>query len=440
MRSLESKIPVRKIPSGGYKKITTTYNKITTTVYPGWWIVVLAIIGSSISVGPVMVYSFGIFVKPLAASFSASRASVSLALACLNIGAAISLPLSGRLIDRFGARKMITLSMTAVSFCLFGLSQVTPPLWQLLLLYGLIGIAGSGSSPVAFGKLIASWFNRKRGLALGIAGTGIGLGGLIFPWLTQSLISQYGWGKTYLVLGCISLFIGVPLIGFLSRNKPEDAGLLPDNMTLGRKPIAEKGWEGVPVKEAIKTKTFRAIVFIYFIVAATGIGTIAHLSPMLTDHGISARSAAIATSLFGTATIIGRITNGLLIDRFFAPYIAAISLLGAVIGLALLWSGTGILIAVALIGHAMGSEADVIPFLLSRYFGTKSLGALFGIVFSAFTTGVAVGPYLFGLAFDRAHSYTVPLACACLLLLVAVTLMCLLKKYKLDEQLSNPIK
>jgi sugar phosphate permease len=398
-------------------------------IFYGWWIVVLSIFGLMFSVGPVAVYTFGIFVKPLAQSFSSDRGTISLAISFLNIGCAICLPVYGLIIDRIGARKVIAIGLSVLGICLFLLSRANPPVWHVLLLYGMIGLIGSGSSPVSFSKVVANWFNRKRGLALGIATTGIGLGGFLLPSLCQYIIERVGWRQAFLIL-TIPVFVITPIIAIFYTNRPEQKGLLPDGEKMEDHQIPNTAAEGMSVKNAIRTRTFWLLYFIYLFIAACALGTLTHLSPLLTDRGFSPKFAAFATSIFGAANVIGRLVNGYLIDKYFAPYVAAISLLGAAIGVGLLWlGGGGVLFSAAFLGFLIGSEADIMPFLLSRYFGRKHLGALFGLVFSAFTIGVAIGPYLFGTTFDRTHSYQLPLACTFIALIILTVLTLSLKKY-----------
>ena len=133
------------------------------------------------------------------------------------------------------------------------------------------------------------------------------------------------------------------------------------------------------------------------------------------------------------ALIIGRVGNGYLVDRFFAPRVAAVIFAGAATGVALLWSGrTGnaAFCAAALLGLAIGAESDVMPFLVSRYFGMRSMAELYGCIFGSYTLGNATGRYLFGAGFDATGSYGTPLACAFAVLVVAVIATLTLGKYQ----------
>ena len=389
-------------------------------------------IGMTFAVGPVAVLSFGIFVKPLAKTFSSDRGTVSLCLLFLNVGSTIAIPIAGSLVDRIGARKAIPFGLTALAVCLLGLSIVRPPIWHLFIQFGMIGLLASAASPVSFSKGITNWFNRKRGLALGVATAGVGMGSFILPSLCQYLINNVGWRQTYLLLS-IPVLLMATMIGIFYTNRPQQKGLLPDGELI-KDPAEVATIDGMSVKDAMKTRTFWLLYFIYSLMAACAMGTLTHLSPLLTDRGFSPTYAAFATSIFGAATTVSRLLVGYLIDKVFAPYVAAVALVGAAIGVGLLWfGGGGVLLSAASLGFLLGSEADIMPYLLSRYFGRKNFGVLFGFAFSAFTMGVGAGPYLFGISFDKTHSYQFALECTCLVLVFLSILTLSLKKYKTSK-------
>jgi MFS family permease len=403
-------------------------------LFRGWWIVLIAATGQCLSIGTMFMYTFGIFSKPLAGEFAANRASISLAILLLNFMVTLTSPFLGYAVDRFGGRRVITASIVTLSVLLFALSTVTAPLWHLYGLYALAGVAGAGSSPVAYSRVVANWFDRRRGFALGLSSAGIGAGALVVPSLTQLLIQEFGWRQAYAALGCMSLVIAAPVVGFFLRGTPEEVGLLPDGAEEIRNPARPaKPMTGMTVAEALRTRTFWQLCLIFFAVSACANGTITHLAPLLTDQGVAGRNAAFAVSLFGAATIAGRVGNGYLVDRFFAPRVAAFLFGGAAVGVALLWcgvTGSAALVAATLLGLAIGAEADVMPFLISRYFGMRSMGALFGCVFGSYTLGAGGGPYLFGAGFDATGSYRAPLGYALIILLAAIGGMLGLGRYQ----------
>lgn len=402
-------------------------------VFRGWWIVAIAIVGQAFSIGTLLVYTFGVFAKPLASEFKTTRSAIAIAVGLLDLIVVFAAPVAGRLADRYSARRVIVISALALAACLAGLSFVQPPLWHVYALYALAGLTGVATSPVTYSRVVANWFDRKRGLALGMASTGVGLGAFIVPSLAQFLIDETGWRGAYLGLGAVSL-AALPLVGLFLRASPKEVGLVPDGERApGARTSSVEPPPGTTFAEAIRTRVFWQLCAIFFGVAACVNGAVAHLSPLLTDHGVSGRSAALAVSLFGAASIVGRVGNGFLVDRFFAPRVTAVLFAGAAAGIAILWSGgTGnaAFVAAALLGLAIGAESDVMPFLISRYFGMRSMAELFGCVFSAYVLGNATGRYLFAASFDAAGSYRLPLACSFFVLVVAVIATLALGKYE----------
>lgn len=175
---------------------------------------------------------------------------------------------------------------------------------------------------------------------------------------------------------------------------------------------------------------------VLFISSIAQNGAITHLSALLTDRGVAASQAAIALSAMGAASLLGRIVTGWLLDRYFAGRVAFALLLVAAIGTFVLsWANslaTGALAAMC-IGFGMGGEADVTPYLLSRYFGLRSFSTLYGLTWTAYAFAGAVGPWIMGRAFDMTGSYESLLVVLALLVSVVAMLMLLLPSYDLGE-------
>jgi MFS family permease len=393
-------------------------------IFRGWSIVAVAFVGQTCSIAPLLVYTVGVFIKPLAQAFGSSRGAIALAVSVLDVVIAFGAPWAGRLVDRYGARRVIASSIPLLAVCLVALATARPPLWHLYALYAIAGVVGVASLPVPYGRVIANWFDRNRGLALGLATAGIGFGAFLTPSLAQFLLDHYGWRGAYLGLAAAPLLIAFPAVAVFLRDTPQEVGLEPDGVPAPSTPsAAPPPASGMTVSQAIRTRTFWQLCAIIFCVGACTNGAFAHMVPLLTDRGISGRSAALATSTFGLSSIVGRVANGYLVDRFFAPRVAAILFAGAAAGGVLLLTGaTGgaPAIAAALLGLAVGAEGDVIPFLISRYFGMLAMAELFGFAFGAYTLGNATGRTLIGMGFDKTGSYELPLACAVGLLVLAV--------------------
>ena len=305
-------------------------------IFRGWWIAAVSVAGLSFSVGTMLAYTFGIFAKPLAMQLHASRGSIALAVSFVDLILTFASPGAGRLVDRYGARGVIVTSLLALSACLVALAFLQPPVWHLYALYAAAGLLGVATTPVTYSRVIANWFDQRRGLALGIANAGIGVGAFITPPLAQYLIDRGGLRLAYLgLMGC-SLAIALPAVWFFLRATPEECGLHIDNAP-APPPRKGKSADGMTVAEALRTPTFWLLCFIFFCVAACVNGAVAHLAPLLTDAGVSARSAALAASIFGAMTIAGRVANGYLVDRFFAPRVIAVLFSGGALAIVLLW-------------------------------------------------------------------------------------------------------
>jgi MFS family permease len=169
----------------------------------------------------------------------------------------------------------------------------------------------------------------------------------------------------------------------------------------------------------------------FFLVAIAINGTVAHVVPLLTDHGFSTAAAAATMGVFGIATMTGRLLAGYLVDRFFAPFVATVFFLAPIAGFALLTSASTLLpaIGVSLLGLGLGAEIDLIAFLVSRYLGQRTFGEIYGFCFMIFGLGSSFGRFLGGLVFDLAGSYGPALIGAAAALVAAVVLVNFLGPY-----------
>ena len=400
----------------------------------GWWIVVVAAIGLGLGYAPIIVYSFSVFIKPLTQDLHSNRASISLAFTLANLMTSISSPLVGRLADRFGARRVILIATAIFALLLISAPLLSSKLWSFYLFYGLLGFVGSAPAPIPYVKVISRWFDRYRGLALGLTMLGIGTGAILMPAFAQRLIAMLGWRSTYMVIGMLVLVVSVPIVAFFLKESPEERGLLPDGVSVARN-IGQKqnSEEGLSWWEARRSATFWLMVSALFLVGASVHGCVLHLAPLLSDQGLSPQQVALAITVLGTALMIGRVASGYLLDRVFAPRVA-MWIFGAVaFGIALLRTAAGtrlVFLAVFLIGLGMGAEVDIIAYLTSRYFGLRAFGEIYGYAFASYTLAGALGPWLMGLGFDRSGSYGSVLVGFLLATSLAVVLMTRLGPYR----------
>lgn len=389
-----------------------------------WWVVTGAVTGLIVCNGPVLAFTFGVFLKPIMADMGWQRGTASFALAFGEIFGAVTVPLLGLMMDRWSIRRVALPGIVAFALCL-GLMGLTPhSLPIFVLFFTLVSIAGAIQTPLGYTKAIAAWFDRRRGLALGVALAGVGVGGVIVPQVAQLLIAHFGWRGAYACLGIMVLVIALPAVGLWVREPQVGEGER-------RVRHATEITPGLTASEALGTARFWLLAGAFFLVAMALLGSSAHVVPLLTDRGLSPAAATATFGLFGLATLAGRVVTGFLVDRVFAPYVAAVFWFAPVAGFAALLSGTGFVPAtgVFLIGLGLGSEVDMLAFLNSRYFGQRAFGQLYGYFFMSFALGGALGRFLGGYLFDLANSYQPALIGAGAALVAAVVLLSRLGAY-----------
>jgi MFS family permease len=285
----------------------------------------------------------------------------------------------------------------------------------------VLGVAGNGTAYLGYSRAIASWFSRRRGMAFAIMLAGGGCGAMLLPPITQALISHYGWRVAYARVGCIAFIVGFPLAALFVRERPVSESVELDSVATG-----------VSVRQALGNRIFWIIMLTVGLYSIGVNGAIAHLAALLSDRGVSVRGVAWAVSAVGGSGVIGRLVTGAFLDRF-GPRVSQIMLVLSSAGIVLLSVATTLpmgLAAAIMIGFSMGSEGDVTPYLLSRYFGLRKFSTLYALSWTSFAIGGAIGPIILGRVFDVLGSYR-PLSIQLLAVpaLVPCLLMFLLPRY-----------
>jgi MFS family permease len=390
-----------------------------------WWVVVGAVSGLFVCNGPVLSFTFGVFLKPIMADMGWQRGTASFALAVGGVASALMVPPIGWMMDRWSIRR-VALPGLVVYTAAMGLLGLTPrSLLIFIILFALADGTSSIQTPIGYAKAIAAWFDRRRGLALGIAMSGVGLGGFVMPQLAEKLIEWGGWRSAYPLLGLLTLVVAFPVVALWIREPRPGEGE-------HRGPeVAAASLPGLTVREAAATARFWMLVAIFFLVAIALNGTVAHVVPLLTDAGLSPVRAAATMGVFGLATMVGRLLAGYLIDRFFAAHVASALFLAPIAGFVLLASAAGVLpaLGVTLVGLGLGTEIDLIAFLTSRYLGQRAFGQIYGLCFMVFGLGSSFGRFIGGYVYDLAGSYNPALIGAAIALIIAVVLVNLLGPY-----------
>jgi predicted MFS family arabinose efflux permease/PAS domain-containing protein len=369
-----------------------------------WWIVVASVIGLAFSQGSINLYCFGLFLKPIGDDLGLSRSVLSLGVLCSSVVCALATPVVGRLIDRFGNRAVMLPGIACYGASIAALAALrASPQEMIYVLFGLAGLFGAIQTPIVYAVLICKWFDRERGLAVGLAVSGVGLGVMLVPQLAGLAIGAYGWRTAYLILSAMILAGAFVPVALFVRDPPQ-GGYSP-----GAQSGDVRGLPGLTVTQALtRSWQFWSLSLAFFIGAVAIFGTITHVVPMLADRGFGLQAAATALSSVGVAMIAGRVGSGYLLDRFNGPSVAIGAFLVPMAGIVLLENGQAgftPFLGVMLCGVGIGAQIGLQPFFASRYFGLKSIGVISGLMFALFLAGTGVGPFISGVSFDTWHSY-----------------------------------
>ncbi|ELK4866909.1 MFS transporter [Pseudomonas aeruginosa] len=345
-----------------------------------------------------VISSFSLFIEPIAADLDWDRGQSALPVTLLGLAVALSSPLKGWLVDRWGARALVLPLTAALALCLASLALARSG-WQLYLLFALLGLLTPGNIPYA--RILGGWFERRRGAAYGILGLGFGVGGPLALYLGSACIDAFGWRATFLVYGLLEGLLALPLLYALFRERPGD---LPQAL----RPPAD-ALPGATPGQAWRSADFWLIVgnLILGVFAVTGV--MVHGVPLLQERGLSREVATDVLAALWVGMIVSQPALGYLLDRYDTPRIALPFALLAALGLlllllggppALLWG------AVFLIGLGAGGETGTTQYFVSRYFGLRHFSVIYGSI-QPFTFAIAIslGSWLLGYFYDRAGSY-----------------------------------
>ena len=401
----------------------TGENRIT---YRGWWIVAVAAVAMSTGTGQFAFGAIALFIKPLGEEFGWDRAQVSLAATYFTIALAFSIPIIGQVVDRYGSRRVLLPSILVFAVLLALPAFFVDTLWKLFLIYILMGCLGAGANALPYLRTIATWFDARRGLAIGIAMGGSGMGFAYVPPLVQYVIDTHGWRAGYLCLAVFTVIITVPLVYFFLRDAPAGQGRADERRE-------DSGGTSLKLLPMLKSRLLWQLFLVFCLLSFGLYGVLAHLAPMMSDRGMTTADAALVQSTLGIAIVVSRIFVGYLIDRFSATRVAFTCFLISAGGVGVLAAGavgTPAFLAALAIGLSMGAEIDMLAYLTSRYFGVDNFGKIYGILFASFLIGTSLGPYLFGLAYETYNSYREVLLAAVIVIIISAVTTLLLPSYE----------
>jgi len=281
---------------------------------------------------------------------------------------------------------------------------------------------------------IPRWFMKMRGIAIGIAMSGMGIGGIISPPLVQWLISDYGWRNAFIILGLIPLVIIISIAQFM-RHSPQRVGLKPygEDEIIEDKQSRSLVMEGLSFNNAVRTRGFWLFGLIQICSCVCMATVMVHIVPHATDIGIPAVIAASILSFFAGMGIIGRLVAGFLSDRIGGRLVLTACL--SLITVALIWLLFAkeiwmFYVFAGVFGLANGGSTTLLPVVAAEFFGLVSLGVIIGGLGVFGRLGEAIGPILTGSIFDITGSYRLAFLICIGICAVAVILSLVLLKYK----------
>lgn len=385
-----------------------------------WSILLGAALCMTCGQAAVLLFTFGVFSPEIVSATGWSPVAIATAMIPGTILAALLAPVAGLFIDRFGVRTLVLLGgpLYALGFVLMGLLSDSPG--AFIVLMALTCGLGFAATPVAYAQLITGWFARRRGLALGLMFAGASLGVATWAPYAAWLIRQFGWRTAYVSIGLTAGSIIFLSAVFLLRNPPKPASV-----------VSQTAVSGMTFKEALRTSTFWRLAAIFMLLTGALGGASVNMPVILRQQGIEPGSAASIMAVVGVGMLLGRVLAGVLLDRWFAPYITVLSSSLPLLAFALLLvdhSTVSLVVAAGMLGFGLGAELDAAAYIVSRAFGVRAFGRIYGIIFLIYGLSSAAGPGIVGAALAQAVSIDTIFMVIIALLIAAIALLLTLKR------------
>lgn len=409
----------------------SSFLRIKDKLFYGWVVLASIIPFSVISMG--VNTSFGVFFKSFESTFHLSRATTSAILSGRTVLSCVFAFIGGWAIDRYGPKIVFSVMGFFIGLSLI-LTAQTSAAWQLFITYSLFLAIGIGAAYPVMTSTILRWFDRRRGLALGIAGSGGGLGTAFVAPFTAYLIDCFEWRNTLMILGVIAWLVILPAAQLMKKDPGEiddlPDGALPEYQT-SELPQDTTPLQKISLLQIVQTKNFWSFLFIWLLMASCSYFVITHIVPHAIDLGFSAIESATILSLSGASMIAGRFISGIITDRFSVKGVAIIcSLLQGTVFLWLVWAQKlWMLYLFGLVhGFTWGGFGTAITVLIGRSFGLYDIGKILGTLEIGIFVGATVAPFLGGLIFDLSNSYSLAFLIMAGTILIRILLVIRIKR------------
>jgi sugar phosphate permease len=387
---------------------TRTPQPARRRIFYGWWILAGSVVAMALGSG-VSFWSFGLYIDPLEDQFGWSRAQVSAGFSASLLISGLTGPLIGRWVDLRGPRVVIIIgaTLTALTYLLLA---TTGSLWQWYVFLSINAVFRQMMFFIPFQTLLSRWFDRRRGVALGILGTGFSMGGFVVVPLMRLVIDVFGWDGSFVFSGAVVLAVFVPMAILVLRNRPEDVGTVADGEEHDDDQIRQpRPLTGLTLSEALRTPLFWFIALAMTMFLFSVFGWLVHQVPFYESVGVDRSVAAALVSVAAGFGMLSRLTFGFLADRIPRIETAAMALLAFLMAAmtALLVNsetpGITIFLLLWIVGSGGGPLLE--PLLMTRAFGLAHFGTILGVLGLVETLGIIASPVIAGAIFDATESY-----------------------------------
>lgn len=387
-------------------------SEVRSELIAGWRNLSAATLGSACGIA---VYTplFSLFFRALEVERGWSKVAAAGSLFAM-AATALVLPFVGRLIDRLGARPVIGASVGAMVACYLWLALRDGSLTEFYIATVALSILGCATGPIGYTRIVVHQFVVARGSALAITLVGQAALTIILPPIVSNVITGGGARAGYILMASLA---GIGGCAALALMKPPVQRVI----------NGSDGFEGTDVRTAIRTVAFWRLILAAFAISAASIGLVTQMQSVLIEKGVSVDTAVLLISCLGISVILSRLITGRLLDLRRPDLTAAGCMALAAIGSLILLKSDGhpalVVLAVVLVGISLGAELDIISFFVSRLFGLRHYGALYGVLSLFLYLGMAGGGFAYALSRQHLGSYDGAIVGSCTLLLTAALLL-----------------
>lgn len=374
----------------------------------GWVVVAASMVGLAMGLSPLPFYTIGMFAPELQQAFGWSFASLMGSITVQSVVVMATGPMAGFAVDRYGAKPVALISLVLFGLTYMSLGLSGGNIWVYYGQWVIMSILGAGTLTATWMHTVNGWFEKHRGLAIGIASTGTGITGFLVKPFAAWLIGTYGWRTAFFVIGALPIVVGLPVVAMFFRERLAQGG-----RRSAKSMVEPEAEAGMTLHAALRHRRFWIMTVAFLLIAFALTAPTPNLENILRTQKFTLPQIGAITAGFGLSVIAGRVAGGWLLDRFWAPGCAVGILIMPAIGSFLLSQpaigATEAALAVISLGLGAGFEFDLLAYLIARYFGRRAYGTIYGSFYTVIAFGGGMGPVVYGRVFDSTGRYDLAL-------------------------------